>query len=272
MTQKNILIVGCGNMGFAMLKGWVDQNAIAASDVKVVEPNEALRARVETLGIKTAVSHEAFSDAPFTLIMIAVKPQMLELVLPDYQAFCAQGATILTVAAGAPIALYQRILGAETPVIRVMPNTPAAIGKGMIATFASPQVTDAVQNFAHHLLSANGVVEQLDDEAMMDAVTAVSGSGPAYLFHFIECLTEAAKAAGLPDDKALIFARQTIFGAASLAEASEDSATILRQNVTSPKGTTEAALKVFMDDGALEKLVTKAVAASKARSIELRLA
>lgn len=266
--MKTILLAGCGNMGFAMLKGWLDKGAALPIDVMVVEPNEALRTRAAGLGVHVADSAAAFAGNKVNLMMIALKPQVLEQALPDYKSFTDAGATLITVAAGAPIALYTRILG-DVPVIRTMPNTPAAIGAGMIGMFSNAQVSGEAKAFAKRLLDANGVVDELDDETMIDVVTAVSGSGPAYLFHFIECMAAAAEAAGMGKNQAMIYARQTVFGAAKLAEQATEDATQLRVNVTSPKGTTYAALQVLMGEKRLENLMVEAVGAAKARAEEL---
>jgi pyrroline-5-carboxylate reductase len=150
-----------------------------------------------------------------------------------------------------------------------MPNTPAAIGKGMMVVFANRNVAPATQEFVRGLLSASGEVTDISDESLMDAVTAVSGSGPAYIFHFIECLTAAGEKAGLPADKAKLLARQTVYGAACLAIESGEEAGRLREQVTSPNGTTAAALSVLMGEKRMEELVTEAVEAARARSVEL---
>jgi pyrroline-5-carboxylate reductase len=267
--MKTILLAGCGNMGFAMLKGWLDKAAAHPTDVMVVEPNEALRARAASLGVHVAETANAFAGRKIGLLMIALKPQMLEAALPDYGSFTDAGATLITVAAGAPIALYTRILGSHVPVIRTMPNTPAAIGAGMIGMFSNAHVSVEAKAFAKNLLEANGVVDELDSEGMIDTVTAVSGSGPAYLFHFIECMAAAAEAAGMGKQQAMIYARQTIFGAAKLAEQADEDAAQLRVNVTSPKGTTYAALQVLMGEKRLENLMVEAIGAAKARAEEL---
>jgi pyrroline-5-carboxylate reductase len=267
--MKTILLAGCGNMGFAMLKGWLTKGVAEPENILVVEPNEALRARAASLGVHVATDAAAFIGSKVDLLMIALKPQMLETALPDYRSFTGDGATLITVAAGAPIAVYTRILGDQLPVIRTMPNTPAAIGAGMIGMFSNGHVSTEAKAFAKNLLEANGVVDEVNDEAMIDTVTAVSGSGPAYLFHFIECMAAAAKAAGMGKEQAMIYARQTIFGAAKLAEQATEDAAQLRVNVTSPKGTTYAALQVLMGDKRLENLMIEAVAAAKARAVEL---
>ncbi|MGL4406208.1 MAG: pyrroline-5-carboxylate reductase [Notoacmeibacter sp.] len=266
--MQTILLAGCGNMGFAMLKGWLDKGAALPENVMVVEPNEGLRNRAAGLGVATSETAAAFVAHKVDLLMIALKPQILETALPEYQSFTNSGATLITVAAGAPIALYTRILG-TIPVIRTMPNTPAAIGAGMIGMFSSVDVSQEAKAFARQLLEANGVVDQLNTEAMIDTVTAVSGSGPAYLFHFIECMAAAAEAAGMNKDQAIIYARQTVFGAAKLAEQASEDAAQLRVNVTSPKGTTYAALQVLMGEKRLENLLIEAVNAAKERAEEL---
>jgi pyrroline-5-carboxylate reductase len=270
----SVLLAGCGNMGFAMLKGWLDKGAAWPADIAVVEPNDALRERAAALGVSVAADAAGHSGRRFDLLLIALKPQILAAALPAYREYSDAGSAVLTVAAGAPIAFYEGVFGQGTPVIRTIPNTPAAIGAGMIGLFCNGAVTPASKAFALSLLAANGVVDELADEAMIDVVTAVSGSGPAYLFHFIEALAAAARAAGMSEAQAVAHARQTIFGAAKLAEQSTEDAGQLRRNVTSPKGTTLAALQVMMGEdlgpgGPLEQMMTRAVAAAKARAIEL---
>jgi pyrroline-5-carboxylate reductase len=160
-------------------------------------------------------------------------------------------------------------LGAETPIIRCMPNTPAAIGKGMLVYCRNAQVSAECEAFVRALLTASGRVARVEDEALIDAVTAVSGSGPAYVFHFIECLTDAGVAAGLPPDIAAELAMQTVMGAGALAAQSADTPAKLREQVTSPNGTTAAALAVLMQDGRMKNLVGEAVEAARQRSVEL---
>jgi pyrroline-5-carboxylate reductase len=272
--MTTVLLAGCGNMGFAMLKGWLDKGAATPSDVAVVEPDHALRARAAGLGVAVAAEASGHVDRAFDLLLVAVKPQVLATALPAYQPFIDGGATVLTVAAGAPIATYEAVFGADTPVIRTIPNTPAAVGAGMIALAANRAVSPAMKAAAIRLLEANGIVDVLDDEAMIDVATAVSGSGPAYVFQFIEALAGAARKAGMGDAQAMIYARQTVIGAAKLAELSSEDAGQLRRNVTSPKGTTFAALQVLMGPdlapgGPVEQILTAAVAAAKARAEEL---
>lgn len=265
-----IILVGCGNMGFAMLAGWLKAGEAAPADILVVEPADALRRRAAELGV--AVAHDVGAvpaDAAPELIVIAVKPQVIREALGPYRRFGDAGTTFLSVAAGTPIATFEAILGARTPVMRCMPNTPAAISKGMMVTVANAHVGDEARLFVEALLSANGAVAAVDDEALIDAVTAVSGSGPAYVFLFIECLTQAAQAAGLPAAIAAQLARQTVWGAAALAQESPETPAELRRQVTSPNGTTAAALGVLMEDERLARLVAEAVEAARQRSIEL---
>lgn len=265
-----LVLVGCGNMGHAMLAGWLKAGQVKPAEVAVVEPNEALRQRAAALGAATvAKAEELGQDIRPDLVVLAVKPQVMRDVLPAYRALARQGSAFLSIAAGTRIAVFEQALGNDTPIVRCMPNTPAAIGKGMMVTVANAAVSASTMAFVDGLLAANGAVARLGREDQMDAVTAVSGSGPAYVFHFIECLREAGVAAGLPRETAALLAMQTVYGAAGLARESEDEPGRLREQVTSPNGTTAAALSVLMGDGRLERLVSDAVAAAKKRSIEL---
>ena len=265
-----IVLVGCGNMGYAMLQGWLKSDRLEAPEIAVVEPNDALRERAAKLGVWVGANvDELPADTSPKLVIFAVKPQVMRDIVPAYRRFAGKGATFLSVAAGTGIGVFEEILGAGTPVIRCMPNTPAAIGRGMMVTCSNPHVTKDAQGFAAELLAASGKVASVDDEALMDAVTAVSGSGPAYIFHFIECLTAAGEKAGLPADTAKLLAMQTVFGAASLAAASDEEPGRLREQVTSPNGTTAAALGVLMGGDRLKTLVEEAVEAARKRSVEL---
>ena len=266
----DVVLVGCGNMGFAMLAGWLKGGKLDAQEVAVVEPNEALRQRAGGLGVATyASAAELPADAVPAIVVIAVKPQVIKQVLAGYKALGNGATTFVSIAAGAKIAAFEEVLGGRTPVLRCMPNTPAAIGKGMMVTFANPHVNEAAQARIADLLSASGAVAAIPSEELMDAVTAVSGSGPAYVFHFIEALTAAAEAVGLPKDTAKLLAMQTVYGAANLAKESADEPGELRRQVTSPNGTTQAALDVLMGGDALTDLVTKAIEAARDRGVEL---
>lgn len=263
---ETVLLVGCGNMGRAMLAGW-----LASRDdpkVSVVEPNEELRARAAALGAEV---FEAAAALPASLqpdlVVLAVKPQVMPAVLPDYARFT--GATFLSVAAGTTVATLRAGLGPRSAVIRSIPNTPASIGAGMIVCYPTPEVGADARALASGLLSASGEVAWIEDEALMDAVTAVSGSGPAYVFHLIETMAAAGVAAGLPEALSGRLALQTVMGAGRLAAESGEAPGALREQVTSPNGTTAAALGVLMGEDAMQGLMTRAVAAAKARGEEL---
>lgn len=267
----DLILAGCGNMGHAMLSSWVGAGRIPAAAVAVVEPNESLRERATALGVTAyASASEIAPIAKPKVVIFAVKPQVMRDVVPDYSRFKNEGAAFVSIAAGTPISTFEELLGADAPIVRCMPNTPAAIGKGMLVLFANNNITPEQNEFVQDLLSANGAIATIDSEDLMDAVTAVSGSGPAYVFHFIECLTEAGQAAGLPEDVAKLLAMQTVYGAGALAATSDEEPGKLRENVTSPNGTTAAGLAVLMGDNRLKALVAETVEAAKQRGIELR--
>jgi len=266
--KTQILLVGSGNMGFAMLQGWLK----TATDLRfhVVEPADALRQRSEEAGATVWRSAEDLPrDFAPDLIFLAVKPQVMDKVAPGYARFAGGPATFVSVAAGITIASLAAHLPGATPIIRTMPNTPAAIGKGMMVSYAGPHVGTPAKDLTTALLAASGATAWIDREDLMDAVTAISGSGPAYVFHFIECLTEAGHALGLPADLAGLLAMQTVMGAGQLAAASDTPPATLREQVTSPGGTTAAGLAVFMRDSALEDLVKRAALAARDRGMEL---
>lgn len=266
----SVVLAGCGNMGFAMLQGWLASDALKTGDAFVVEPNEGLRDRAAGLGV-TAVADatELPEDLAPAMIVLAVKPQAMDAVLPAYTHLADKGAAIVSVAAGIRIERFETAFGDKTAVIRVMPNTPAAVGAGMMVLCANEATSGGQLDFARTLMSASGETAVIEEEALMDAVTAVSGSGPAYLFHMIEALTDAAKRAGLPDGLAATLASQTIYGAAVYWKKSGVEPGTLREQVTSPNGTTAAALAVLMEDDRLTALMTEAVEAARKRSIEL---
>ncbi|HTV69921.1 MAG TPA: pyrroline-5-carboxylate reductase [Rhizobiaceae bacterium] len=269
MTTK-VLLAGCGNMGFAMLQGWLKSGLVKGPKTFIVEPVAELRQRAADLGSDVAADAR---DLPASLkpelVIVAVKPQVIREVVPHYKRFVATGATFLSIAAGTKIATFEDLLGAQAPIVRCMPNTPASIGKGMMVTFANGHVRAAAMDFINRLLAASGAVAAIPTEDLMDAVTAVSGSGPAYVFHFIEALTAAGEKAGLPASTARLLAMQTVSGAGALAAESGEEPGKLREQVTSPNGTTAAALAVLMGEDRLKNLVTDAVEAARLRSVEL---
>jgi len=241
IAARGLVLLGCGKMGSAMLEGWL-KRGVPAKAVWVLDPNPSGWLKGQGVHLNVPLP-----DGP-AIVLIAVKPQMMGAALLRMAAMGGGGTLFLTVAAGTTIATYEAVLGAGTPVVRAMPNTPAAIGRGISAICGNAHATAAHLDQAAELLSAVGQVVRLEGEHQMDAVTAVSGSGPAYVFHLIETLAAAGEAEGLPADLALQLARATVAGAGALAEAVAESPAQLRVNVTSPGGTTAAALSVLMDE------------------------
>ncbi|MTJ03119.1 MAG: pyrroline-5-carboxylate reductase [Sediminimonas qiaohouensis] len=263
LAKHGLVLLGCGKMGSAMLEGWLN-DGLPPSSVWVIDPSPS-----DWLG-GTGVHLNAELPARPAIALIAVKPQMMGDALPALVRMGGGDTVFLSVAAGTPIATYEEVLGANTPVIRAMPNTPAAVGRGITAIVGNSHVDAAQMDLAEQLLGAVGQVVRLDNEAQMDAVTGVSGSGPAYVFHMIETLAAAGEAEGLSPDLAMQLAKATVAGAGALAEAADETPTQLRINVTSPNGTTQAALKVLMDEeGGFPALLRRAVKASADRSREL---
>ncbi len=263
-----ILLIGCGNMGFAMLQGWLAADPSLA--VHVVEPAGALQARAQAAGAMAVAAPEDLPEglAP-ALVVLAVKPPLVVPVLGACQGLAERGAAFLSVAAGITIGAMVAALPPSAEVIRCMPNTPASIGEGMMALCAGPGVGAAARDLAERLMARSGAVAWIAEETLMDAVTAISGSGPAYVFHFVEALTEAGVALGLPEAVASLLAKQTVAGAGRMALASETPPGVLREQVTSPGGTTAAALSVFMAGDGLRGLVRDATAAARDRGVEL---
>jgi len=267
MSDK-LLLVGCGKMGGALLGGWIDQG-ISPKDVAVVEPySEALTAFADqgVIIVATAAEIPAAFDPNF--IILAVKPQAMDDVVPDYADY-AGSATFVSIAAGKTIGYFEKKLGNQTAIIRIMPNTPAAVRRGISVACANQLVSAEAKESCTRLLGAVGEVSWVDDEALIDGVTAVSGSGPAYVFLMAECMARAGVAAGLPEDLATQLARVTISGSGELMRLSTEDAATLRKNVTSPGGTTEAALKILMGESGLQELMTRAITAAAERSREL---
>ena len=269
MTARLVLI-GCGHMGYAMLAGWVGSGRIKAGDIVVVEPNEALRDKAAALGCATLSDAAGLAaDIAPEIMVVAVKPQAIRDVLADYARFGDGATTFVSIAAGTSTATFEDVLGKNTPIIRCMPNIPAAIGKGMMVIYANAHVGEKARRLMADLLAASGDVASIDDEKLMDAVTAVSGSGPGYVFYFIEALTAAATAAGLPPETAARLAVQTVYGAGVMAAESGEDPGTLRRQVTSYKGTTAAGLDVLMGENGLTRLMTETVEAARRRSVEL---
>ena len=265
-----ILLVGCGKMGGAMLAGWLDQG-IEPSAVVAVEPSDTLAAELRSCHGITVASGAVDIPGGFvpSTVIFAVKPQMMDDAVPDYAGFVESGALVLSIAAGKAIGYFEDHFCASSAVVRTMPNTPAAVGRGITALVANSHVSSEQKAAAESLLTAVGETVWLDDEAMMDAVTAVSGGGPAYVFLLIESMTNAGVAAGLPLDVSARLAHATVTGAGELARQADEPPSQLRQNVTSPGGTTLEALNVLMAEDGMQDLFDRAIAAATRRSREL---
>ncbi len=263
VAERGLVLLGCGKMGSAMLEGWLKQG-LPATSVYVIDPHPSDWVK------GTGVHVNADLPAHPAIVLIAVKPQMMGDALPTIAAMGGGQTLFVSVAAGTSIATFDATFGADSPIIRAMPNTPAAVGRGITAIIGNTASTPAQLDLVEALLTAVGQVVRLKDESQMDAVTAVSGSGPAYVFHLIETLALAGEEQGLSPDLALKLARATVAGAGALAETAPESPSQLRVNVTSPNGTTQAALEVLMDPKTgFPPLLSRAVQAAADRSREL---
>jgi pyrroline-5-carboxylate reductase len=258
-----IVLAGAGKMGGAMLAGWLARG-LSPARVVVIEPAPA--PEIAALAASGVRLNPAGTIAADTLV-IALKPQSFRDAAARLKSYVGPATLVVSIMAGTPIAALQGGCGAT--VVRAMPNTPAAIGRGITVAVASHEVSATQRITADALLSATGAVEWVDDEGLMDAVTAVSGSGPAYVFLLAEELARAGVEAGLPPELATKLARETVAGSGELLHRSELASATLRQNVTSPGGTTAAALGVLMGEGGLQPLMIRAIAAATARSKEL---
>lgn len=266
--SQTVLLIGCGNMGYAMLSGWLD--AEPKLRAVVVEPAEALRKRAAGIGAEVfADVLDLPSELAPDLTILAVKPQMVVPVLQKCGNLAVGGTTFVSVAAGITLGAMSAALPGGAAVIRCMPNTPAAIGEGMLVFCAGAGVSDNAKVLTETLFASSGAVAWVTDEGLMDVVTAISGSGPAYVFHFIEALTSAGESLGLPAETAALLARQTVAGSGRYAQVSLTPPGTLREQVTSPGGTTAAALNVLMSDDRFSKLILEAVTAARDRGVEL---
>jgi pyrroline-5-carboxylate reductase len=263
--SETILIIGLGNMGKALAKGMV-ADGIHPQNIHAVDVSEQAKTDAKSLGISLYKEPPALT--PDTVI-IAIKPQMVEAILPLYTQYVSENCVFLSIAAGTTIHKMEGILGANAAIIRSMPNTPAAIGNGMTVLCANNNVSDSKKQSAEKLLATTGETAWVEDEKMLDAVTAVSGSGPAYFFLLMEALAEAGSAQGLPTELAQKLAVTTAWGAGNLAKQEKQySPAQLREMVTSPNGTTAAGLDILQQSG-LKEIIEKTVAAAKRRSEEL---
>ena len=262
-----VVLVGAGNMGGAMLSGWL-KSGVPGSAVVVVDPgpSPAMLATIADAGATHVTAAPA--DLKAGVLFLAVKPQVMEAVLPAIKGVVGPQTVVVSVAAGKTLAFLEKHLG-EAAMVRAMPNTPAMVGRGVTGAFANSRVSAEQRDGVNALLRVSGPVEWVPTEADIDSVTALSGSGPAYVFYLVECMAEAGRKLGLQADLAMRLARETVAGAGELLHQSPDDAARLRQNVTSPGGTTAAALSVLMAEDAMQPLFDKALAAARKRAEEL---
>lgn len=265
---SSLVLIGCGKMGGAMLEGWL-RNGLPGDRITVIDPNAnmGLVAFCERHDV-TLNPPMSQVDAPEVLVL-GVKPQMLDAAADEIAHLAAPGTLVLSILAGKTLANLKARLPHARALIRAMPNLPASVGRGVTGCAGSPEVSDAQRELANTLLRGVGRVEWVENEDLIDAVTAVSGSGPAYVFYLVECLAKAGAAQGLPPDLAERLARATVEGAGELLHRSDLPPSTLRENVTSPGGTTAAALSVLMAGDGLEPLLRDAVAAARKRAEEL---
>lgn len=268
MSAPRLAVIGAGKLGETLITGLVDAGTLAPADIRITtahpERTESLAARLGVRGFSTNAEAARGAD----IVLVCVKPHQVAPVLADLKDVLTPAQLLISVAASASTAYIEQRLSGDIPVVRAMPNTPALIGAGATGLFATPHVTPAQRAATESLLAATGIVAWIADEALMDAVTAVSGSGPAYFFLLVEALQAAAEAQGLPRDAARALVVQTALGAARMAaEGGEDAAT-LRQRVTSPGGTTQSAIEA-LEAGGFRRLVADAVARATARGAEL---
>lgn len=264
------LVVGAGKMGGALLKGWLADpvSGVTAENLLIADPFPGIDAQDAIKSGARHIDNPKYKLKHVAVVLLAIKPQAFAKIAPGFATHLPEGALVISILAGTSIAALQAVFPNQN-VVRAMPNTPAAIGQGITAFTCTDRVTDRQKRTAERLLMAGGKVHEVATEDLIDVVTAVSGSGPAYVFHMVEALETAAIKIGLPKEMAPDFARQTIVGAGALLGASFSSATELRQAVTSPNGTTQAALEVLMADGALPDLMHETVSAALRRAKEL---
>lgn len=260
-----ILLAGVGKMGGAMLTGWLNAG-VALSRIAVIEPHLSDDLR-KLAALDLRINPTVSEAGPLAALVLAVKPQTFDKAAKLLKPFVSPSTLVVSIMAGMTITRLNDGVGGA--VVRAMPNTPAAIGRGMTVAAAASSVSGDQRAFADALLRATGAVEWVNDEALMDAVTAVSGSGPAYIFLLAETLAQAGIDAGLPADLAVKIARETVAGSGELLHQSDLDSATLRKNVTSPGGTTAAALEVLMGKDGMQALMTQAIAAATKRSKEL---
>ncbi|MBV8107672.1 MAG: pyrroline-5-carboxylate reductase [Hyphomicrobiales bacterium] len=269
MTQwpMRLILVGAGKMGGAMALGWLE-GGLAPSSLTILEPNPSNE--IVSLAASRGFALNPRKSAPPDVLVLAVKPQSLDSAASKIATLADKRTLVLSILAGKTIVNLKARLPEARAIVRAMPNTPAAIGRGVTAAFASPEVTAEQRRWSERLFGVVGAFHWLDDEGAIDAVTAISGSGPAYVFALTEALAAAAEKLGLPAELAMSLARGTVEGSGELMRReSATSPATLRQNVTSPGGATAAALAVLQGEGGLDSLMERAAAAARARAVEM---
>ncbi|WP_316015243.1 pyrroline-5-carboxylate reductase [Roseobacter sp. HKCCA0434] len=266
IDRRGLVLLGCGKMGTAMLEGWLSRG-ISPASVTVIDPYPS--ARLEALQEEGLRLNAELPQDP-AICILAVKPQMMSDALPQISDLARGGTIFLSIAAGTPISYFEDMIGRRAVIVRAMPNTPAAVGRGITAIVGNAAAGADALDMADELLRAVGQTVRLDNEGQMDGVTALSGSGPAYVFHMIEAMAAAGAEVGLPAELSMKLARATVGGAGALAEEADETPDQLRVNVTSKGGTTAAALDVLMnEETGLKQLMARAIRAAADRSKEL---
>lgn len=270
-SDRPVVLVGAGKMGGAMLSGWLASGR-PGSHFVVVDPNPSDEITALALANDVLFTGAVPENLKPSVVIVAVKPQLMDAVLPGLKPFAAAAPApvFVSVAAGTSVATFEKVLGSEISCARAMPNTPAQVGRGITIGYATARATSVQKQAVADLLAVTGAFGWVDEESLINAVTAVSGSGPGYIFYMVEALAAAGEKVGLAPDLALRLARATVEGAGELLYRSDLDASVLRENVTSPGGTTAAALAVLMDEErGLKALMSEAVLAAKKRAMEL---
>ena len=269
MLDRPLILLGCGKMGSAMLEGWMEIG-LEKEQIYIIEPHQPTVDALRENDLKTFNSlGELPPDLEPEIVIFAVKPQTMDEAAPAYSRYCSANTTFLSIAAGKTIRYFEDILGTDAIIVRAMPNTPASIRRGITVAIGNARVSNTQQETCRKLLEAVGEVLWVENEELIDIVTALSGGGPAYVFLLTECMAQAGIDAGLPADLSNQLARVTVSGAGELMHKSNEKPAILRQNVTSRGGTTAEALKILMAENGFQSLMTEAIAAATARSKEL---
>ena len=269
ILSQPLLLVGCGKMGGAMLEGWIEMG-LESDQIHIVEHHTPTLDILRNRGLKAVDSQTKLPpNLEPSVVIFAVKPQSMDEVVPAFKKYCSPHTTFLSIAAGKPIAYFENILSLKASIVRAMPNTPAAIRRGITVAVQNYNVSAPQKEVCSNLLEAIGEIAWIEDEELIDAVTALSGGGPAYVFLLTECMTQAGIDLGLPIELSSRLAQLTVSGSGELMHQSNEPPNMLRQNVTSPGGTTAEALRILMADDELQTLITKAIAAASVRSKEL---